>query len=227
MLGALRAGQYDEQMKQSARYSIEESYRQVRDAAEMGDVYAAWQMGEAVEWEDQVDYMPQTESAREQCLFWYERAADGGIIPAMVKMGKCCQNGAYREKDEKRHFAGRISAPPAGEVWGLFQMGEHYRQEERLGSCIPMMTMRWRQSRGLPAPCLYLGADVLKRTGHRARYSGGRSGAGGAAARNEAESFEELGNLFYQDELVERDDEKRFTGMEKHMQQASKRRRFR
>ena len=52
VLGALRAGQYDEQMKQSARYSIEESYRQVRDAAEMGDVYAAWQMGEAVEWED-------------------------------------------------------------------------------------------------------------------------------------------------------------------------------
>ena len=73
VLGALRAGQYDEQMKQSARYSIEESYRQVRDAAEMGDVYAAWQMGEAVEWEDLADYMPQTESAREQCLFWYER----------------------------------------------------------------------------------------------------------------------------------------------------------
>ena len=45
VLGALRAGQYDEQMKQSARYSIEESYRQVRDAAEMGDVYAAWQIG--------------------------------------------------------------------------------------------------------------------------------------------------------------------------------------
>ena len=98
VLGALRAGQYDEQMKRSARYSIEESYRQVRDAAEMGDVYAAWQMGEAVEWEDLTDYMPQTESAREQCLFWYERAADGGIIPAMVKMGKCCQNGTYPGK---------------------------------------------------------------------------------------------------------------------------------
>ena len=130
VLGALRAGQYDEQMKQSARYSIEESYRQVRDAAEMGDVYAAWQMGEAVEWEDLADYMPQTESAREQCLFWYERAADGGIIPAMVKMGKCCQNGTYREKDEKEALRWANQCAASGEVWGLFQMGEHYRQEE-------------------------------------------------------------------------------------------------
>ena len=31
-----------------------------------------------IRWEDLADYMPQTESAREQCLFWYERAADGG-----------------------------------------------------------------------------------------------------------------------------------------------------
>lgn len=86
--------------------------------------------GRGVEWEDLADYMPQTESAREQCLFWYERAADGGIIPAMVKMGKCCQNGTYREKDEKEALRWANQCAASGEVWGLFQMGEHYRQEE-------------------------------------------------------------------------------------------------
>ena len=138
VLGALRAGQYDEQMKQSARYSIEESYRQVRDAAEMGDVYAAWQMGEAVEWEDLADYMPKTESAREQCLFWYERAADGGIIPAMVKMGKCCQNGTYREKDEKRGTS--LGEPVRRQRGGLGTLpdGGTLPPGRRLGSCIPI-----------------------------------------------------------------------------------------
>ena len=141
VLGALRAGQYDEQMKQSARYSIEECYRQVRDAAEMGDVYAAWQMGEAVEWEDLADYMPQTESAREQCLFWYERAA-----ARMVHTGK---------KMKKRHFAGRISAPPAGRSGDSSRWG-NITARKKTGKLHSNMTMR-RQSRGLPAPCFIWG----------------------------------------------------------------------
>lgn len=81
VLGALRAGQYDEQMKQSARYSIEESYRQVRDAAEMGDVYAAWQMGEAVEWEDLGRLYAATRAPASSASSGTNGAADGGIIP--------------------------------------------------------------------------------------------------------------------------------------------------
>ena len=189
MLGALRAGQYDEQMKRSARYSIEESYRQVRDAAEMGDVYAAWQMGEAVEWEDLADYMPQTESAREQCLFWYERAADGGIIPAMVKMGKCCQNGTYREKDEKEALRWANQCAASGEVWGLFQMGEHYRQEED-----------WEAA-------------------FQYDYAAAKQGSSRAMENLEICSI----RMNWWSAMMK----KRFTGMEKHMRQASKRRRFR
>lgn len=208
VLGALRAGQYDEQMKQSARYSIEESYRQVRDAAEMGDVYAAWQMGEAVEWEDLADYMPQTESAREQCLFWYERAADGGIIPAMVKMGKCCQNGTYREKDEKEALRWANQCAASGEVWGLFQMGEHYRQEEDWEAAFQYDYAAAKQ--GSSRAMLYLGQMYLNGQGTERDIQAAVQALEEAAARNEAESFEELGNLFYQDELVERDDEKAF-----------------
>mgnify|MGYP000973680330 FL=1 len=202
VLGALRAGQYDEQMKQSARYSIEESYRQVRDAAEMGDVYAAWQMGEAVEWEDLADYMPQTESAREQCLFWYERAADGGIIPAMVKMGKCCQNGTYREKDEKEALRWANQCAASGEVWGLFQMGEHYRQEEDWEAAFQYDYAAAKQ--GSSRAMLYLGQMYLNGQGTERDIQAAVQALEGAAARNEAESFEELGNLFYQDELVAR-----------------------
>ena len=203
----LRAGQYDEQMKQSARYSIEESYRQVRDAAEMGDVYAAWQMGEAVEWEDLADYMPQTESAREQCLFWYERAADGGIIPAMVKMGKCCQNGTYRKKMKKRHFAGRIERRQRGGL-GTLPDGEHYRQEEDWEAAFQYDYAAAKQ--GSSRAMLYLGQMYLNGQGTERDIQAAVQALENAAARNEAESFEELGNLFYQDELVERDDEKAF-----------------
>lgn len=137
VLGALRAGQYDEQMKQSARYSIEESYRQVRDAAEMGDVYAAWQMGEAVEWEDLADYMPQTESAvssassgtngrrtaalSRRWLRW-ENAA------RMVHTGKKMKRGTSLGEPVRRQRGGLGTLPDGGTL----------PPGRRLGSCIPI-----------------------------------------------------------------------------------------
>ena len=156
VLGALRAGQYDEQMKQSARYSIEESYRQVRDAAEMGDVYAAWQMGEAVEWEDLADYMPQTESAREQCLFWYERTA--ALSRRWLRWENAARMVHTGKKMKKRHFAGRTSAPPAGRSGDSSRWG-NITARKKTGKLHSNMTMR-RQSRGLPAPCCIWGRCI-------------------------------------------------------------------
>ena len=159
--------------------------------------------------EDLADYMPQTESAREQCLFWYERAADGGIIPAMVKMGKCCQNGTYREKDEKEALRWANQCAASGEVWGLFQMGEHYRQEEDWEAAFQYDYAAAKQ--GSSRAMLYLGQMYLNGQGHRAAISRRPSRRWKTPWRGtRAESFEELGNLFYQDELVERDDEKAF-----------------
>lgn len=208
VLGAVRAGQYDERMRTSARYTLEESYHQVRQAAEKGDIYAAWQLGEAVEWEDLVDYMPQPESAREQCLFWYERAADGGIIPAMVKMGKCYQNGTYREKDEKEAFRWANQCAASGEVWGLFQMGEHYRQEEDWEAAFQYDYAAAKQ--GSSRAMLYLGQMYLNGQGTERDIPAAVASLEKAASREEPESFMELGNLFYRDELVERDDEQAF-----------------
>ena len=57
---------------------------------------------------------------------------------------------------------------------------------------------------------LYLGQMYLNGQGTERDIQAAVQALENAAARNEAESFEELGNLFYQDELVERDDEKAF-----------------
>ena len=186
MLGALRAGQYDEQMKQSARYSIEESYRQVRDAAEMGDVYAAWQMGEAVEWEDLADYMPQTESAREQCLFWYERAADAALSRRWLRWENAARMVYNREKDEKEALRWANQCAASGEVWGLFQMGEHYRQEEDWEAAFQYDYAAAKQ--GSSRAMLYLGQMYLNGQGTERDIQAAVQALEGAAARNEAES---------------------------------------
>lgn len=208
VLGALRAGQYDEQMKKTARYSLEESYRQVREAAETGDAYAAWQMGEAVEWEDLTDYMPASDSVREKCLEWYEIAADGGIIPAMVKMGKCCQDGTYREKDEKEALRWANQCAGCGEVWGLFRMGEYYTKEGNPDAAFQYYYAAARQ--GSSKAMLYTGQMYLNAQGTERDIKAAVLALEDAASRGEADSFKELGDLFYKDELVERDDEKAF-----------------
>ena len=208
VLGALRAGQYDEQMKQSAKYSIEDSYQKVREAAEMGDVYAAWQIAKAIEWEDLVDYMPAQDAAREKCLEWYEIAADGGIIPAMVKMGKCCKDGLYREKDEKEALRWANLCAGCGEVWGLFNMGDHYRDEDNPDAAFQYYLAAARQ--GSPRAMLYAGKMYLNAQGTERDIQEAVRLLEDAASRNESESFKELGDLFYKDELVERDDEMAF-----------------
>ena len=105
MLGAVRTGFYDDKMKQAAVCSEEESREQLREAAEKGDAYAAFQMADAYEW----GLIPEeTESDSDQseacCLPWYRKAAEGGIVKAMVKLGKCCLNGQYMEKNPEKYL---------------------------------------------------------------------------------------------------------------------------
>ncbi len=208
VLGALRSGQYDEEMKKSARYSIEESYLSVRGAAEAGDVYAAWQLGKAVEWEDLLDYVPTQDSARENCLIWYEMAAKGGIIPAMVRMGKCFQSGTYCEKDEKKAFYWANLCAGCGEVWGLFYMGEYYREKDDPDAAFQYYYAAARQ--GSSRAMLYIGQMYLNARGTERDIQAAVKELEDAASRGEAESFKELGDLFYKDELVERNDERAF-----------------
>ena len=99
-----------------------------------------------------------------------------GIIPAMVKMGKCCQNGTYREKDEKEALRWANQCAASGEVWGLFQMGEHYRQEEDWEVAFQYDYAAAKQ--GSSRAMLYLGQMYLNGQGTERDIQGGRPGAG-------------------------------------------------
>lgn len=208
VLGALRAGQYDEQMKQSARYSIEESYRQVRDAAEM-----AMSMPHG-RWARQLSgkIWPIICRRLRAPVSSASSGTNGRRTAALSRRWLRWENAARMvhtgKKMKKRHFAGRISAPASGEVWGLFQMGEHYRQEEDWEAAFQYDYAAAKQ--GSSRAMLYLGQMYLNGQGTERDIQAAVQALENAAARNEAESFEELGNLFYQDELVERDDEKAF-----------------
>lgn len=52
VLGALRAGLFDDTMRREALYTVRECWNRVRSEADMGDEYAAWQVAETLEWGD-------------------------------------------------------------------------------------------------------------------------------------------------------------------------------
>lgn len=78
MLGAARAGQFDEELKKASPCTLEESYRAVLQSAEEGDAFSAFQIAAAYEWEAIFDLLQPEEQKRENCYKWYEQAAKGG-----------------------------------------------------------------------------------------------------------------------------------------------------
>ena len=208
VLGALRAGQFDEEMKRAAVHTVEESYREVLLAAEQGEPFAAYQIAAAYEWETIFHLLSKEEKKRENCLGWYEKAAQGGIVPAMVKMGKCCLNGQYIPKDKEKAVDWADKAAAQGNVWGLYRMGLHHLERENMEAAFEYFWAAAKQG-DAKAP-LYLGRLYLKGQGTERDIKKAVEAFEAAASREEPESFTELGHVFYQDEVVERDDEKAF-----------------
>ena len=139
VFGALRTGLYDDKLQEASVCSLEESRKQLRAAAEKGDVYAAYQLAEAYEWglipsmrkagegETDGEIVEDEPQPAAFCIPWYKKAADGGIVRAMVKLSKCFRDGKYTEKNPDKYLDWAEKAAAQGEVWGLFQMGEYYR----------------------------------------------------------------------------------------------------
>ena len=211
VLGAVRTGFYDEKMKQAALCSEEESREQLREAAEKGDAYAAFQMADASEWgmipeEEETD--SDSEKAGARCLPWYRKAAEGGIVKAMVKLGQCCQNGQYMEKNPEQYLDWAEKAASVGDVWGLSQMGEYYQSYGELEAAAAYLEAAAKQ--GAAKAPLLLGQMYLNGEGIQRDLSKAVKYLELAASREEADSYLLLGALFYNDELVEREDEKAF-----------------
>lgn len=208
VLGAARAGQYDDEMKNSSPHTLEESYREVLISAEEGEVFSAYQLASAYEWETVFDLLPREEQLHESCFRWYLQAAKGGIVPAMVKVGKCYQSGLYTEKDpgEALKWADRCAA--LGSAWGLYQMGFYHQESENMEAAYEYF--RAAASQGDLKAYLHLGRMYLRGRGVERDIGKAVEAFEQAAKGGEQESFAELGDIFYRDEVVERDDEKAF-----------------
>lgn len=208
VLGALRAGQYDEELKSAAKYSLEESLKAVKEAAEEGDSFAAYQLARAFEWEEVFEFLPETERRTDRCLFWYERAAEGGIVEAMVKAGKCYLSGRYTLKNKDKAISYADKSAALGHAWGLYQMGLYYQENGSPEAAYEYFLAATAQGDKEAPYCLgrlYLYGSGVARSVEQAIASFET-----AAAREENRSLTELGDIYYKDEVVEREDDRAF-----------------
>lgn len=217
--GALRAGRYDEELRDISAYSLEECYEQLRKAADQGDGFAALQIAEALEWGDykQIPTMEkqelsvdtsEPESMESRILFWYEKAAEGGIVDGMVKAGKCHMNGKFTGVNQEKTIYYADLAAAVGNSWGLYQMGTYWEEQEN-----PEAAFAYYQAatiQGDKQAPIHLGRMYLSGVGIDRDIKEGISALETAASRENTECLAELGDVFYRDEVVERDDERAF-----------------
>ena len=208
VLGAARAGQFDEELKKVSPCTLEESYRGVLQSAEEGDAFSAFQIAAAYEWETIFDLLQPEEQKRENCYKWYEQAAKGGIVSAMVKVGKCCLNGQYVPKNEEMALKWADRCAALGNAWGLYRMGLHHLNLGNMEAAWEYFEAAAKQ--GALKAFLHLGRMYLNGQGTERDIGKAVEALEQAAKAEEPESFAELGNIFYRDEVVERDDEKAF-----------------
>lgn len=208
VLGAARAGQYDEEMQKISFHTLEESYKEVLESAEEGDAFSAYQIASVYEWETIYDLLPEGEHNRDSCFRWYEQAAESGIVPAMVKVGKCYLNGLYTQKDSDKALEWADRCAALGSAWGLYQIGRWYLDNEDMEAAFEYFKAASIQ--GEMKSFLHLGRMYLHGRGTERDIGKAMDALEQAAKADVQESFAELGDLFYRDEVVERDDEKAF-----------------
>ena len=143
----------------------------------------------------------------EESFRWYEIAAKGGIVRAMEKVGECLKTGTYTEKSTSRYLDYAAKAASLVRAWGLLETGLHVR-EERPEDAFLYMDASARQG-SLEAE-YHLGMMYLRGEGCERNVREGEACLREAAARGHAGSALELGNLFYQDILVEREDDQAY-----------------
>lgn len=208
VLGALRAGQYGEELQARAKYTLEECFKEISRASEEGDPFAAYQLARAYEWEDIFSLLPKEDRKAELCLPFYEKAAKGGIVDAMVKAGKCYLGGRFTRQDREKAIDYADQAAALGHAWGLYHMGLYFQDTGNMEAAFEYFLAASHQ--GDSESSYYLGRMYLNGTGVHRSAAEAIAYFEAAAVREETKSLAELGDIFYKDEIVEREDEKAF-----------------
>lgn len=202
VLGAVRAGQYDDRMKRVSRYSLNESFELVAEAAGRGDAFSAYQIAEAFFYEDVYEILPKSERWAGHCFKWYEEAGEGGIVKAMRRAGTCCFSGTYTLKSEERGLYWAEKAAASGDVWGLLNMGLYTVEHQDFEAAFAYFYAASCQ--GDETSPFYLGELYMNGLGIEQDFSQAAACFEEAARHENREAFLRLGQLYseetFQDE---------------------------
>lgn len=198
VLGALRAGQYDERLQAQARYSLAESLQIVMEAAAGGEPYAAYQLADGFYYDDFYDILPKSERAAGNCFKWYEKAGEGGIVNAMERAGKCCFSGTYTRKDVSAGLYWAEKAAAAGSAWGLLKMGLFTLEQQDYEAAFAYLYAAARQ--GDEEAPFYLGEMCLNGAGTEQDTEQAIAFFEEAARHDNRESFVRLGQIYSEGE---------------------------
>lgn len=206
VLGAVRAGQYDDRMKEQSRYSLLESLQLVTEAAAEGEPFAAYQLADAFYYEDFYDILPKCECPAGSCFKWYAQAGEGGIVKAMERAGKCCFTGVYARKDVSAGLYWAEKAASAGSAWGLFRMGIYTLEIQDFEAAFDYFYAAARQ--GEAEAFYYMGVLLLNGAGTEQDTCEAIKCFEEAAIHDNRECLSKLGEIYSSGEY--RDDEKAY-----------------
>ena len=206
VLGAARAGQYDDRMKRASRYSLNESFELVAEAAKRGDAFSAYQIAEAFFYEDVYEILPKSERWAGHCFKWYEEAGDGGIVKAMRKAGSFCFSGTYTLKNEKRGLYWAEKAAASGDAWGLLHMGLYTLERQEFEAAFAYFYAASCQ--GDETSPFYLGELYMNGLGIEQDFPQAAACFEEAARHENREALLRLGELYSEETF--RDDEKAY-----------------
>lgn len=206
VLGAVRAGQYDDRMKAQSKYSLLESLQIVTEAAQAGEPFAAYQLANAFYYEDFYDVLPKCERPAGSCFKWYVKAGEGGIVKAMERAGKCCFSGVYTRKDESEGLYWAEKAASVGSAWGLFRMGLYTLEIQDFEAAFDYFYAAARQ--GEAEAFYYMGVLLLNGAGTEQDTQEAVKCFEEAAVHDNRECLAKLGEIYSEGEY--RDDEKAY-----------------
>lgn len=203
ILEAFICGCYDNSFDAESGMNLSTAVQKTIYLAETGDIFAAWQMARYLEEKDE-----NNDEDKEQIVHYYEMAAEGGIVAAMVYLGKCYENGHLVERDLEKSddYAYRTAA--LGHVWGLKKIGLGARLAGDYEAAVQYLQAAAIQ--GDDEAPLLVARMYLQGTGCSRDVMTAIRFLEMAAERDDTRSYFELGELFYRDSLVEKDNEKAF-----------------
>ena len=138
-----------------------------------------------------------------ECIPWYLKAAEGGIIKAMEKSGKLALEGTYREPDAEAYSHWVEKCAAAGSAWGLCELGLYYASAGQNETAREYLLAA--DAQGEPRAALALGRLYLEAEGEEDAPEKAVSYLERAAENGDAESFRVLAAMYNQGLRVDRD----------------------